>query len=142
MLLILPRSEAAELEIKLHEVKARSKICMRLLRTAASDETAKLTAKIDAIGDELVKLERSDGALRRTISELLECKRQLEAQIEHHTVPKEDWDRASREIASLQDELRDGLHVKTAEIRKLHGAMQVVPTSCDDPSLVCLIAIA
>ena len=144
--LILPRSEAAELEIKLHEVKTRSMICMRQIRTAASNEMAKLTSKIDVIADELVKLEASDGALRQTVADLLESMRQLEAQIEHQTVPKEDWHRANQEIAALQDQLRDGLHTKTAEIRKLHGAMQVWPAlrcyhcSCmlDHPSILKL----
>lgn len=130
---MLPRSKAAELEIKLHEVKTRSKICMRQIRSTASDEIAKLTAKIDGIAEELAKLERCDGALRQTVSDLLESKRQLEAQIEHHTVPKEDWHRAHQEIGALRDELGGVLHVKTTEIRKLQGAMQVRQSSCDHP---------
>ena len=120
---VLPlRSDAAELEIMLHEVQTRSKICMRQLRSSACDEQAKLLAKVDAVSRELVKLEGLDVTLRQTLAEALKSRRELEAHIEGHTVPKADWRAARQEIATLQVEVEE----KTVERLKLYGAIQVV----------------
>ena len=120
------RDVAAGLEMQLHEVSIKSKICARQLKSAAREETARLAVKVDAMERELNKLSAVDSALRQTTSRLLESHRQLQLHIDHRTVPKEDWDRASQTIAALQAELTEGLEGKKDEISKLREALQVV----------------
>jgi predicted RNase H-like nuclease (RuvC/YqgF family) len=116
---------AAALEMELHEVRMRSKIGAKQLKSTARDETAKLAAKVDGMERELLKLAAVDSSLRQTIRSLLESRQQLQSQLEHHTVPKEDWHQANQTIAALRAELKDGFIAKEEEISKLRGALQV-----------------
>ena len=48
------------MEMELHEVKIRSKIWAKQLKSAARDETAKLATKVDGMERELLKLAAVD----------------------------------------------------------------------------------
>ena len=85
------RSAAADVEKELASVKRQCHESFRQLRAAAASEAANLGAKLDAVDREVVGLLSINIALRRTMADAAESRREFESQIKQCMVGRDEW---------------------------------------------------
>ena len=123
------RSAAADVEKELASVKRQCHESFRQLRVAAASEAANLGAKLDAVDREVVGLLSINIALRRTMADAVESRREFESQIKQCMVGRDEWQSAVQEVARLRretEQLGHLLSAKEEETTALQAALQVI----------------
>ena len=123
------RSAAADVEKELASVKRQCHESFRQLRAAAASEAANLGAKLDAVDREVVGLLSINIALRRTMADAAESRREFESQIKQCMVGRDEWQGAVQEVARLRretEQLGQLLSAKEEETTALQAALQVI----------------